>query len=447
MKRYILKFSIIFLILSVLSFASIFTNKEWSGTSFPYKGALFLHDGDYVEFYCDSAHSKFYYWTLKSGDHPIEIMERKPDGWKQIKVIILPPTSTEFKGNFKDYNGWGVYDLSNVSGCMNKQIALHLRENRTIGGKTYGDKDIVIRLMDRTDVKFWKGVDSYDKFDLDSKALKDDQWIVYANNLADRRIATIDKIIETFWNINYINELNEAQRAGLGSLLGGIGNSYFPNDHLTFTSDCIRNISAEYISVYSQYMIKVQKSLNYVVCNALADVYSGAFEGIQYINWMINIMNKAIPTAVATVQEAYNRTVEFKSLVAKMQNASLSKLENLKQYITDEKNARISKNKEALRNALNNQLKLIYSETCDSNSLFTSDQNISNIGDLSLWHFYGKVRSIAKSRESDNNYPNYDRQAYTMLKILAEKLIFSMTNLELETLWVKNAEENYYFIK
>lgn len=447
MKK-VINFFLLLFSLIVLSFAANFKNVDWTGVNFPYKGGLFLHDGDYVEFYCDSVHSKFYYWTLKSGECPLEVMERKPDGtWKNIKTLKLPPTSSLSSPNFNDLSGWKVFDLSSVPGCLGKQIGLHLRENKTIDGKYYGDKDLVIVLMEGANVIRWKGVDSYEYCDLDGRARKDDKWKEYANSLADKRIYTIEKVLKTFNDISSINEYNEAYKAGLSSILNGISSSYFPPDHLTLAGDCFKNIATEYISFYAQYRLKITRSLNYVVCGALADVYSGVFDGLQYVVWMQNILNKAIPQSVLSVQEAYNRTVQFKSFVSSIRTASSSKLDNLKQYILNEKQARITNNKEALRNALNSQLNLLHSEASDTNPLFSSDQDMSKGEGLSLWHIYAKACSIAKSRENNSNYSTSERQAYTMLRILTEKLMASMLNLWFETLWVKNAEETSYLLR
>lgn len=447
MKK-VVKILLVFSFLTALSFAASFINMDWAGSDFPYKGGLFLHDGDYVEFDCDSSHSKFYYWTLKSGDCPLEVMERKQDGtWKSIKILKLAPTSSLSSPNFNNFSGWKVFDLSGVSGCLGKKIGLHLRENRTVDGKYYGDKDLIIVLTEGTNVIRWKGVDSYEYCDLDARARKDDKWREYANALADKRISTIEKIFKTFSDISYINEYNEAYKAGLGSILNGISSSYFPPDHLALADDCFKNIAVEYISFYAQYRMKITRSINYVVFGALADVYSGVFDGLQYVVWMQNILNKAIPQSVLSVQEAYNRTVQFKSFVSSIRTASSSKLDSLKQYILNEKQARISNNKEALRNALNSQINLLHFEASDTNPIFTSDQDISKGVDLSLWHIYAKACSIAKSRENNSNYSVAERQAYTVLRILTEKLMASILNLWFETLWVKNAEETSYLLR
>lgn len=100
-----------------------------------------------------------------------------------------------------------------------------------------------------------------------------------------------------------------------------------------------------------------------------------------------------------------------------------------------------------MRNALNSQLNLLHSEASDTNPLFTSDQDMSKGEGLSLWHIYAKARSIAKSRENNSNYSTSERQAYTMLRILTEKLMASMLNLWFETLWIKNAEETSYILR
>lgn len=448
MWKILIKFFIIFTILLVITFASSFKGQDYSGSNFPYKGALFLHDGDYVEFYCDSNHSVFYYLTFKSGNCPVEIMERKNDGsWKSIKTIILPPKMYSNNVNLNNLSFLGLFDLASVPGCLNKRIGIHLRENRTIGGNYYGDKDLFIMLKEGTNVYLWKGVDSYEAFDLDGRARKEDKWIEYANSLVDKRISTIESIINTFFEISSINELSEAMRAGLGSLLNGISSSYFPLDHLSFASDCSKNLATEYSSVYFQIGAKITRSSSYVVCGALADVYSGVFEGLQYVQWMQNILNKVVPQSALKVEKAYDRTVNFKSFVSKIRTASSSNLDSLKQYLSKEKEARQAKDKENLRNFLNSQLNLLHSAGCDSNSLFTTDQDMSKGEGLSLWHIYAKACSIAKSRENNPNYPDEERQAYTMLRVLTEKLMATILNLYFETLWVKNAEEVSYFLR
>ena len=448
MRKILIKFFIILMFLLIITFASSFKGQDYNGFNFPYKGALFLHDGDFVEFYCDSNHSVFYYLTFKSGNCPVEVMERKNDGsWKSIKTIILPPKMYSNNVNLNNLSFLGFFDLANVPGCLNKRIGIHLRENRTIGGNYYGDKDLFIMLKDGTNVYLWKGVDSYEAFDLDGRARKEDKWIEYANSLVDKRIATINNMINTFIEISSLNETSEAMKSALGNLLNGISSSYFPPDHLSLAKDYCINIATEYLSLYSQWAISMTRSLNYVVCGALGDVYSGAFQGLQYVQWMQNILSKTIPQSILTVNEAYDRTLRFKSFVGRIRTASSSQLDNLKQYLLKEKEARQIKNKENLRNTLISQLSLLHSSSCDNNPLFTNDQDISKGEGLSLWHIYAKACSIAKSRENDPNYPKGERQAYSMLRILTEKLMATILNLYLETLWVKNAEEVSYLLR
>lgn len=203
----------------------------------------------------------------------------------------------------------------------------------------------------------------------------------------------------------------------------------------------------EYSSLYFQIGAKITRSSSYVVCGALADVYSGAFEGLQYVQWMQNILNNTIPQSVLAVEDTYTRTVNFKSFVSKIRTASSSKLDSLKQYLLKEKEARQIKNKEDLRNALNSQLDLLHSSSYDNNTLFTTDQDMSRSDGLSLWHIYAKAYSIAKSRENNQNYPKAERQAYTMLRILTEKLMATILNLYLEASWVKNVEEVSYLLR
>ncbi len=228
MCKLLIRFFVIFIFLLIISFASSFKNQDYSGSNFPYIGTLSMHDGDFVEFYCDSNHSVFYYLTFKSGNCPVEVMERKNDGsWKSIKTIILPPKMFSNNVNLNNLSFLGSFDLANVPGCLNKRIGIHLRENRTISGNYYGDKDMFIMLKEGTNVYFWKGVDSYEAFDLDGRARKEDKWVEYANSLVDKRIATIENMLRTFIDISSINETSEAMKAGLGSLLKGISSSYF----------------------------------------------------------------------------------------------------------------------------------------------------------------------------------------------------------------------------
>ncbi|MEM5813312.1 MAG: hypothetical protein QXU71_03055 [Candidatus Aenigmatarchaeota archaeon] len=168
MRRVIFKVSILFLILLVLTFASTFTDKNWSGADFPYKGALFLHNGDYVEVKLTSTHYKIYYLTrYDSMNVPLELMERRADGsWKSIMILHCPGKGYPVGENF-DYAPFQVINLAYFAG---KQVGLHLRENCTLEGKKYGDCDVLIKVQEGMTVIRWKGVDSRDWCDLDDVA-------------------------------------------------------------------------------------------------------------------------------------------------------------------------------------------------------------------------------------------------------------------------------------
>lgn len=168
MRRLAFKLSILFLILIVLTFASTFTDKNWDGANFPYKGALFLHNGDFVEVKLTSTHYKIYYLTrYDSMSVPLEVMERKSDGtWKSLVILHLSGKGYPVGESF-DYAPFQVINLSNYAG---KQVGLHLRENGTFGGKKYGDCDILIKVQSGMEVVRWKGVDSRDWCDLDDVA-------------------------------------------------------------------------------------------------------------------------------------------------------------------------------------------------------------------------------------------------------------------------------------
>ncbi len=167
MKK-LFKFSLIFSALLVLTFAATFTNKNFDGEAFPYKGALFLHNGDYVEVKIDSAHYKVYYLTrYDSMNVPLEVMERKTDGtWKSLMVLHLKGYGYPVGEHF-NYCNFQTINLSQYNG---KQIGLHLRERGTFGGKNYGDCDILIKVQEGMTVIKWKGVDSTDWCDLDDVA-------------------------------------------------------------------------------------------------------------------------------------------------------------------------------------------------------------------------------------------------------------------------------------
>ncbi|TYT20924.1 hypothetical protein FY122_09230 [Dictyoglomus thermophilum] len=165
MKR-LIKFLIVILFLTIIVFASTFKNKDYTGSNFLYKGALFLHDGDYVIFECSEGYNGFYYMTRK-GETPVEVIDNSTG--KQIGYLFLQenyyPTGESF-----DYAGFKWMDLK--QGYIGKTLKIVLRDNRKIFNKTYGDRDLLIKFKTGTNVIKWHGVDSTDWCDLDDVAAK-----------------------------------------------------------------------------------------------------------------------------------------------------------------------------------------------------------------------------------------------------------------------------------
>jgi|YelNatPaOPRAMG01_1025707.scaffolds.fasta_scaffold05482_16 hypothetical protein len=277
--------------------------------------------------------------------------------------------------------------------------------------------------------------------------LPDNAWKEFANKLVDNRISVRDSIFNTFYNIASINPSNVALQQGLGSLLNGIGNSYFPESSYQFFSDSLVDFSNSYAQLLYDIQYKVTRSATSAFGSALSEVYGAAFMGLQYAQWMRNILWEVVPQSIMSAQTAYDRTVAFQSFANSIRSAAWSNLDNLKNYLIAEKNARNENNKIALKNALESQLGVLYGMTDDTNTIYTHDESMSNGTGLSLWHIYAKAYRIAKSRENNPNYPTAERQAYTMIKILSKKLMATMLNLYIQTSWIKRLEEETYLLK
>ncbi|ACI19524.1 hypothetical protein [Dictyoglomus thermophilum] len=160
MKR-LIKFLIVILFLTIIVFASTFKNKDYTGSNFPYKGALFLHDGDYVIFECAEGYNGFYYMTRK-GETPVEVIDNNTG--KQIGYLFLQENYYTTGESF-DYAGFKWVDLQ--QGFKGKILKIVLRENRKIYNKTYGDRDLLIKFKSGTKIIYWHGVDLTDWCDLD----------------------------------------------------------------------------------------------------------------------------------------------------------------------------------------------------------------------------------------------------------------------------------------
>lgn len=161
MKR-LIKFLIVILFLTIIVFALTFKNKDYNGSNFLYKGALFLHDGDYVIFECAEGYNGFYYMT-RQGETPVEVFDNSTG--KQIGYLFLQenyyPNGVRF-----DEAAFKWVDLQGSS-YIGKTIKIVLRENRKIFNKTYGDRDLLIKFKSGTKIIYWHGVDSTDWCDLD----------------------------------------------------------------------------------------------------------------------------------------------------------------------------------------------------------------------------------------------------------------------------------------
>jgi hypothetical protein len=99
--------------LMVLLVATTFKDKTWKGSDFPYIGAFFCHNDDYVRFYCTEEMHRFYYMTAKDSKAYVEFYV---DGVRRGVVTELPAN----KWNSKHFSiaNWAHFDLGLVSSVM-----------------------------------------------------------------------------------------------------------------------------------------------------------------------------------------------------------------------------------------------------------------------------------------------------------------------------------------
>jgi len=152
-------------LLAVVVFAVLFTggatfkNKEW-GTDFPYIGAFFQHNDDYVRFTCTEDMHRFYYMTAKNADAYVEFYI---DGKRQGVVNVLP--KNQWNSRHFSIANWAYFDLG--GGFIGHEVEIHFRENTTVNGKYCPENDIMIKLQENSFAIKWKGVDSTTYCDLD----------------------------------------------------------------------------------------------------------------------------------------------------------------------------------------------------------------------------------------------------------------------------------------
>jgi len=83
--------------LMVLLVAATFKDKTWKGSDFPYIGAFFCHNDDYVRFYCTEEMHRFYYMTAKDSKAYVEFYV---DGVRRGVVTELPANKWNSKHFF-----------------------------------------------------------------------------------------------------------------------------------------------------------------------------------------------------------------------------------------------------------------------------------------------------------------------------------------------------------
>ncbi len=165
MKSSVGKIAVLLLLAMALAntvFAASFTNKTWNGSDFPYIGALFCHDGDYVKFYCTNEHHRFYYMTMDDANAYIEFyIDGKGQG------VVSKIRNKWDREHFSGAN-WKHCDLG--QGYIGHVIEIHLVENRTVNRQYCPPADIIIKLQDNSQAILWRKVDSNSKCDLDEVA-------------------------------------------------------------------------------------------------------------------------------------------------------------------------------------------------------------------------------------------------------------------------------------
>ncbi len=146
--------------LMVLLVAATFKDKTWKGSDFPYIGAFFCHNDDYVRFYCTEEVHRFYYMTAKDSKAYVEFYV---DGVRRGVVTELPAN----KWNSKHFSiaNWAHFDLG--PGFIGHEVEIHFRENTKVNGVYCPENDIMIKLLDNSLATLWKNVDSTTYCDLD----------------------------------------------------------------------------------------------------------------------------------------------------------------------------------------------------------------------------------------------------------------------------------------
>jgi hypothetical protein len=407
MKRYFV-FTLIFLSLFSMSLFGLDTGYIW------------MNKGDWVKYTVISACSTKL-WAGQSSNVTFEIKSgTNPNNLTNTQNVNVS------KNNYITWNLTGNYTYqfkvkSGNLGCVYiPNFATNVSWNR------------IIKRQENV-VRTWR--------------LPDNAWKEFANKFADNRISIRDSIFNTFANIASINPSDTALQTGLGSLLNNIGNSYFPESSYQFLSDSLLESSNSFAQILLEVQQKISRSTVAAFGVALSEVYDAAFMGLQYAQWMRNILWEGVPQSIMSAETAYERTVAFQSLANSIRSAAWSNLDNLRNFIISEKDARNANNKIALKNSLESQLGVLYSSSCDSSTVYTTDEAMSNGTGLSLWHIYAKAYRIAKNRENNSNYSIAERQAYTMIKILSKKLMATVLGLYIETSWIKMLEEESYLLK
>lgn len=149
------------LILLLLATGATFKNKSWNGADFPYIGALFCHDGDYVKFWCSDQMHSFYFMTYKDANAYIEFYI---DG-KGLGTVNEIKNKWNGKHFGSEKVNWQRFDLG--SSFWGHYVEIHLVENRTVNGKYCTENDIMIKLEDNSQAVLWRNVDSTSYCDLD----------------------------------------------------------------------------------------------------------------------------------------------------------------------------------------------------------------------------------------------------------------------------------------
>lgn len=163
MLRKVVFVAVIALIVT-LTVGATFKQKTWTGSNFPYIGAYFCHNDDYVRFNCTEEMNRFYYMTAKDRDAYVEFYV---DGKRQGTVHVLP--ANKWNQEHFAYANWKHFDFQGSS-YIGHVIEIHFRENTTVNGIWCPENDIMIKLADNSKALLWKNVDSDNYCDLDDVA-------------------------------------------------------------------------------------------------------------------------------------------------------------------------------------------------------------------------------------------------------------------------------------